>query len=284
MVEGVQTRVVGVPCAIFGNISHKFVESTVGFDTASKLYSQLIGNIMTDAASAVKYWYFMRLMGGDPSHLAVESALQTGPNSVLISEQFAKDNDSLLSIVDRLCDLITKRHDDGKDFGTVLIPDGLLSHLSHYNIIVEELNKAFSKCKSYKDIETLEHKLMSTEVGVEGILTPWSASVYNILPDFTKKQICLTRRITGKIAIDQIQTEKLIAYFVDLELKKRQKETGKKVTFSPVTHFFGYQGRGSMPSLFDCSLASTYGYTAGVLIQNNLTGVLTTARGLLSDP
>lgn len=284
LTEGVKTRVVGVPSTIFGNISHKFVETTVGFDTASKLYSQLIGNIMTDAASAVKYWYFMRLMGGDPSHLAAESALQTGPNSVLISEQSAKDHETLLAIVDRICDLITKRHDEGKDFGTILIPDGLLAHLSHYNTIVDELNKAFSECKSYEDIERLEHKLLHSEDGAESILTPWSASVYNILPDFTKKQLCITRKITGKIEMAQIQTEKLISYFVDAELKKRKKETGKKVPFSPVTHFFGYQGRGSMPTLFDCSLASTYGYTAGVLIQNNLTGVCTTARGLLSSP
>jgi 6-phosphofructokinase 1 len=178
--------------------------------------------------------------------------------------------------------LITKRHEEGKSFGTILIPDGLLAHLPHYAHLIEELNSVYSNCKSYEEIEELEHKLIHAEKVEEGILSPWSDSLYNVLPEFTKKQLCLTRRITGKIELAQVQTEKLISYFVEVELKRRKQETGKKVPFSPVTHFFGYQGRGSLPSLFDCSLASTYGYTAGVLIQNNLTGVCTTARGLTS--
>lgn len=239
---------------------------------------------MTDAASAVKYWYLMRLMGGDPSHLALESSLQTCPNMVIISEQCAKNQETLPAIVNRICDLITKRHEEGKSFGTILIPDGLLAHIPHYSHLIEELNKAYSDCKTYEEIENLENKLLNPEQGAEGILSPWSASVYNILPDFTKKQLCITRRITGKIELAQVQTEKLISYFIEKELKKRQKEGRGKVPFSPVTHFFGYQGRGSLPTQFDCSLASTYGFTAGVLIQNNLTGMCVTARGLLSDP
>lgn len=282
--EGVTTRVIGVPATIFGNVAHRYVEATVGFDSASKHYSQLIGNIMTDAASAVKYWYLMRLMGGDPSHLALESALQTGPNAVLISEQCAKDAETLPAIVSKLCDLITKRHEEGKNFGTILIPDGLLAHLSHYSILIEELNQAFAGCKSYEDIEQLEHRLLSPDNATEGILSPWSASVYNVLPEFTKKQLCIARKMHGSIELAQIQTEKLISYFIEVELKKRQKEGKKKVPFSPVTHFFGYQGRGSLPSMFDCCLSSTYGYTAGVLIQNNLTGMCVTARGLASHP
>jgi len=142
--KNVKTCVVGVPSTIFGNISGNYIEATVGFDTASKLYSQLIGNIMTDAASAVKYWYLMRLMGGDPSHLALESALQTGPNAVIISEESSRESETLYTIVNRLCDLIQKRHEEGKNFGTILIPDGLLAHISHYSFIIEELNKAFS--------------------------------------------------------------------------------------------------------------------------------------------
>lgn len=282
--EGVTTRVIGVPATLFGNISHKYVEATVGFDTASKHYSELIGNIMTDAASAVKYWYLMRLMGGEPSHLAVECSLQTGPNIVLISEQLAKDHETMPDIVNNICDIIEKRHKEGKDFGTLLIPDGLLAHLPHYNILIKELNDVYSECNSYEQIEKLENKLLHPEKGADGILTPWSASVYNVLPDFTKKQLCITRRITGKIELAQVQTEKLISYFIEVELKKREKAGRGKVPFSPVTHFFGYQGRGSLPSLFDCSLASTYGFSAGVFVQNNLTGVCVTARGLASDP
>lgn len=282
--EKVATRVICVPASIYGNVGHGYLESTVGFDSASKLYSQLIGNIMTDAASAVKYWYLMRLMGGDSSHLAVESALQTGPNLVLISEQSAKDGETLHGIVNRICDLITIRHDEGKDFGTILVPDGLLAHLSHYNLLIKELNDAFAKCKTFEEIEDLEHKLNRNEDNGEPILSPWSASVYNLLPDFIKKQLSITRKVYGSFNLSQIQIEKLISYLVDKELKKRRKEGKGKVPFSPVTHFFGYQGRGSTPSLFDSSLASTYGFTAGVLIQNHLTGMCVTARGLASDP
>lgn len=281
--EKVSTRVIGIPATLYGNVNHKYVETTVGFDTATKLYSQLIGNIMTDAASAVKYWYLIRLMGGDSSHLALESSLQTGPNTVLISEQCAKDAETLPAIVNRICDLITKRHEEGKNFGTLLIPDGLLAHLPHYNILIDELNQVYSNCKSYEEIEELEHKLLHSE-STEGILSPWSASVYNVLPDFTKKQICVTRKMQGNVELSHIQTEKMLSYFIEQELKKRQKEGQKKVPFSPVTHFFGYQGRGSMPSMFDNSLGSSYGYTAGVLIQHQLTGMCVTARGLVSDP
>lgn len=282
--EKIPTRIIGVPVTIYGNIGHGYVESSVGFDSASKLYSQLIGNMMTDAASAVKYWYLMRLMGGDPSHLAVESALQTGPNMVIISEQSAKDGETLHGIVNRICDLITLRHDEGKSFGTILIPDGLLAHLSHYNLLIQELNAGFAHCKTFEEIEELEHKLNTPEAASSEILSPWSLSVYNTLPDFIKKQLSITRIVHGSFELSQIQTEKLLSYLIEQELKSRRKAGKGKVPFSPVTHFFGYQGRGSLPSLFDCSLASTYGFTAGILIQNNLTGMCVTARGLASNP
>lgn len=279
----VPTRVVGVPATIYGNVAHQYIESTVGFDSASKLYSQLIGNIMTDGASAVKYWYLMRLMGGESSHLAVECALQTGPNAVIISEQCAKDGETLPDIVNRICDLITKRSEEGKNFGTILIPDGLLSHLPHYAHLMDELNNAFEECKDQSHIDDLEFKLLHGDKPEE-VLSPWSAAVYRTIPDFIKKNLFLTRQLQGNIELAHIHTEKLISDLISKELKKRQKKGLGKVPFSPVTHFFGYQGRGSTPTLFDCSLASTYGYTAGVLIQNRLTGVCVTARGLASHP
>ena len=282
--EKISTRVISIPATIYGNINHGYVEATVGFDSASKLYSQLIGNMMTDAASAVKYWYFMRLMGGDPSHLAVESSLQTGPNWVVVSEQCAKDSETLPALVCRIWDLITARYEEGKAFGTIIVPDGLLSHLSHYHLLIQELNNAFSSCKTYEEIEDLEHKLTQPDALSSKILSPWSLAVYQTLPDFIKKQLSISRKMSKKFDIYAIQTEKLLSYLVDEELKKRKKEGKGKVPFSPVTHFFGYQGRGSTPSLFDASLASTYGFTAGVLVQNGLTGLCVTARGLASDP
>ena len=282
--EKVPTRVICIPATIYGNANHGYVESTVGFDSASKLYSQLIGNMMTDAASAVKYWYFMRLMGRDPSHLTVESALQTGSNLVVVSEQCAKDAETLPALVMRICDLITARFEEGKAFGTILVPDGLLSHLSHYSLLIQELNNAFTSCKTYEEIKELEHKLTQSDAWSLKILSPWSLAVYQTLPDFIKKQLSISKKMIGRFDIYSIQTDRLLSFLVDEELKKRRKEGKGKVPFSLVSHFFGYQGRGSTPSLFDASLASAYGFTAGILIQNNLTGMWVTARGLSSDP
>jgi diphosphate--fructose-6-phosphate 1-phosphotransferase len=142
----VKTAVIAVPATIDGNVETKYSNLAIGFDTASKIYSQLIGNIMTDAASAIKYWYFIRLMGRDPSHLVLECSLQTHPNVVLISEDSAARGETLPEIVEMICDVICDRAAKGKNFGTILIPEGLLSHLPHYKQLIEELNEVFKGC------------------------------------------------------------------------------------------------------------------------------------------
>lgn len=142
-------------------MKHGFIEATVGFDTASKVFSQLIGNIFTDAASSVKYWYLIRVMGKDPSHLVLECALQTNPNIVIISEACADHGDTLPQIVSRICDLIEKRSEEGKNFGTILIPEGLLSQLAHYRSLINELNDAFTDCKTVKEVDEKNLKLLT---------------------------------------------------------------------------------------------------------------------------
>jgi len=145
MTQGLSTRVIVVPATVDGNIHHNYLEATVGFDTTSKIYSQLIGNMLTDSASATKYWYFIRLMGKEPSHLALECAHQTRPNIVIVSEEAQDRNYSLNDIVNLICDAICERAASGKNFGCVLIPEGLLEHVSTFKQLILELNRLFNK-------------------------------------------------------------------------------------------------------------------------------------------
>jgi diphosphate--fructose-6-phosphate 1-phosphotransferase len=144
LANGVDTRVVAIPATVDGNIRHNYVSSAIGFDTASKVYSQLVGNMLTDSASAIKYWYFIRLMGKDPSHLAVECAMQTHPNMVIVSEECAQRGETLYDIVNRICDLVVERSKRDKNYGCILIPEGLLNHVSAYKNLIDDLNRMFA--------------------------------------------------------------------------------------------------------------------------------------------
>lgn len=132
-----------MPCTVDGNIHHKYIQTSIGFDTASKVYSQLVGNMLTDSASAVKYWYFIRVMGKESSHLALECALKTSPNMVIVSEECSERRETISDIVNHICDVICERSDQGNNYGCVLIPEGLLSHLSAFDQLINEINKQF---------------------------------------------------------------------------------------------------------------------------------------------
>ena len=265
-------RVIVVPAAVDGDLQHNYLQTAIGFDTASKVYSQLIGNMLTDSASAIKYWYFIRLMGKDPSHLAVECALKTHPNYVVVSEECKDRNESVKDIVDNLCDIIQRRAEANQNYGCILIPEGLLKHVSTFYNLMIELNEMFGATKSDAEARELHAKL-NDDAESRKLLTPWSYSQFNGLPEFFKQQLLTEREYGGAAKLSQIETEKLMAYFVQKELEKRKKEGTYKGAFAPVTHFFGYQGRSGHPSAFDCSLGSTCGFAAGVLIEQNLTGL-----------
>jgi len=226
----VKTAIITVPASLDGNISHPLIEACVGFDTASKVYSQLIGNIMTDAASATKYWYLMRLMGSDPSHLVLECALQTHPNYVIISEECGMKGQNLDDIVKEICAIIIDRANQKKNFGTILIPEGLLSFLQQFNSLIDDLNKVFETNKS-KDFGI---QLFNDNELLKKHLTPWSTAVFLDLPDFIRKQLLTERETDGKVHISQIETERLLACKISKELEKR-----KVKGFSSITHFFG---------------------------------------------
>lgn len=217
--KAISTRVIAIPSTLDGNIRHGFFECSIGFDTATKVYSQLVGNMLSDSASAIKYWYFIRLMGKDPSHLALECALKTHPNIVIVSEESNFRGESLYDIVIRICEIIVIRAKEGKNFGTVLIPEGLLSHISAYKNLITELNVLFSQCENNKEKNELAEKLLE-EAFVKSKLTPWSYSLYNTLPDFMRLQIVTAQQIDGDVNMSQLETEKLIAHFVEEELKR----------------------------------------------------------------
>jgi len=280
--NGCKTSVVAVPATVDGNVHHHMLEASVGFDTATKLYSQLIGNTLIDCASAIKYWYFIKLMGRDPSHLVLECALQTHPNMVIISEELAAKGTTIHDLVQEIADLVVYRSRHGKNFGTILIPEGLLIHLPHTKYMIDELNTLFNKLDKAQHHE-IGQKIARDPEFAKTQLSAWTAGLFNSLPEFTKKQLVFEREAHGTVALTQIETERLLGYLVGEELKKRKEAKEYKGSFSWVPHFFGYQGRCAQPSKFDCDLGHTYGYIAGTLIQHGITGYCVTCRGLADE-
>jgi diphosphate--fructose-6-phosphate 1-phosphotransferase len=261
------TCVIGVPCGIDGSFKNQFVETTVGFDTACKVYSQLIGNIATDGNSAKKYYYFLRLMGNKPSHINLECALETHPNVTILSEEVAAKKMSLADVTKNIADTICKRADQGKNFGTVLLPEGLVAAIPEMSALIAEMNDLF------KDGINDEAELVAK-------LTPWAKALLDSLPPFIRSQLMLERESSGAVQLSQIEAERLLADLVKAELKVRKASGQYKGSFSAVCSFFGYQARCSMPSNFDCSYALSLGKCAAALVYGNKTGYLATITGL----
>ena len=274
-----KTRVIGVPLSVDNNISHSLFEIALGFDTASRVNAELVGNMMTDSASATKYYYFIRVMGRDPSHLALECALQTHPNILLVSEYHKNEGDTLVDIVRYISDVVQERARIGKSFGTVIIPEGLIQQLSHFRELISEINALMGK-KPRSEREALGKRIVKNPGLIDELFHHYSAPVLRNLPAWFQLQLLTRIDSNGQIQLSLIETERLLADLVSQELKERKKLGTFKASFAPVCHFFGYQGRCSFPSEFDCSLGSSYGGTAVALIRGGVTGYLTTARGL----
>jgi 6-phosphofructokinase 1 len=238
--------------------------------------------MMTDAASATKYWYFIRLMGRDPSHLVLETGLQTHPNFTVISERIAEEGETVDNIASSIADLVQKRAAANKFFGTVLVPEGLLVHLSHYRELINQINMLY-RGKSKEEIAELGSLLSENDSAVDEHLHSYSAPVLKRLPKYMRRQMLTRLDPDGNVSISNIETERFLADEVGKELARRKRQGTYSGSFAPVCHFFGYQGRSSTPSLFDCSLATTYGCTAAALIAEGFTGYMTTARGLTGE-
>ena len=266
--EGSSVGVIGVPKTIDGDMKNEQIETSFGFDTATKTYSELIGNIQRDASSAVKYWHFIKLMGRAASHVALECALQTQPNVCLISEEVKEKGTTLSEIVDYIADIVCKRAANGKNYGVVLIPEGLPEFISDIKSTIDEISDILGK-----DAAELENKSKSERlIYIENKLQGHSAEVFSSLPE-NDRLILTTRDNHGNVPLSQVETEKLLMALVGNKIKDL-KAQGKAegVKFSPLGHFFGYEGRCAAPSNFDADYCYALGYTAAQMARAGFTG------------
>lgn len=271
--KGASCIVCGCPKTIDGDLKNEYVETSFGFDTAVKTYSELIGNIMRDANSAQKYWHFIKLMGRSASHIGLEAALQTHPNICLISEEVKAKQMKLSQVIKHVADIVAERASQGKNFGVALIPEGLLEFIPDVGVLIAELSEAIAHHE--KEVEGL-----STAAKVEKICS-WvsaeSATVLKSLPAGIQAQLMLDRDSHGNVQVSLIETEKLIIEMVSKELKSRADFKGK---FAALNHFFGYEGRCAAPSNFDADYCYSLGYTASVLANNKMNGYMSSVRNL----
>lgn len=272
--KGIQ--VIGCPKTIDGDLKNEMIETSFGFDTACKVYSELIGNIQRDANSAKKYWHFIRLMGRSASHITLECALQSQPNICIVSEEVEAKNMTLSDVVNDIVNVIVHRADFGLNFGTILIPEGLIEFIPAMKTLISELNDLLAHNDEFNTLETDEEKRQY----VKGKLSPESAAVYRDLPKGIAKQLTLDRDPHGNVQVSLIETEKLLIEMVAKRLATLKAEGKYKGKFSSINHFFGYEGRCAIPSNFDADYTYSLGYTAAVLISEGKTGYMSSVRNL----
>jgi pyrophosphate--fructose-6-phosphate 1-phosphotransferase len=272
-------QVIGCPKTIDGDLKNGMIETSFGFDTACKVYSELIGNIQRDANSAKKYWHFIRLMGRSASHITLECALQSQPNICIISEEVEAKNMTLYDIVNNIVKTVVDRAKHGLNFGTVLIPEGLIEFIPAMKTLIAELNELLSDNEDFIALNTDEEK----REYVKGMLTPESTQVYRGLPKGIARQLTLDRDPHGNVQVSLIETEKLLIEMVAKRLAQLKAEGKYKGKFSAINHFFGYEGRCAIPSNFDADYTYTLGYTASILINEGKTGYMASVRNLTAS-
>lgn len=263
-------QVIGCPKTIDGDLKNEQIETSFGFDTACKTYAEVIGNIQRDANSARKYWHFIKLMGRSASHIALECALQTQPNITIISEEVEEKNMSLDNIVEYIAEIIAKRAAAGNNFGTILIPEGLIEFVPAIKKLIAELNDLLAVKKS--EVEGVSIAELRTWLSQN--LAADNAATFLSLPEAVGNQLALDRDPHGNVQVSLIETEKLLSEMVGEKLaawKQEGKFTGK---FSPLHHFFGYEGRCAAPSNYDADYCYALGASAGQLIANGKTGYM----------
>ena len=272
-------QVIGCPKTIDGDLKNDQIEISFGFDTATKTYAELIGNIQRDANSAKKYWHFIKIMGRSASHVALEAALQTQPNITLISEEVEEKKMSLEQIVNYITNIIVKRADVGKNFGIAIIPEGLIEFIPEMKSMISNLNDIMASLETDPDFVNATTIREKFDI-VENRLDPQNAKVYNSLPALIKGQLLADRDPHGNVQVSKIETEKLLIEMISTrldELKSQGEYIGK---FSPQSHFFGYEGRCAFPSNFDADYCYSLGFNAFALINFGMTGYLSSVRNL----
>lgn len=273
------TRIIGVPKTIDGDLKNAFIEISFGFDTASKIYSEMIGNLAKDSLSAKKYYFFVKMMGRSASHLTLETALQTHVNLALIGEEIAAQEKTLTDVVQSIADLICERAEKNKNFGIILIPEGLLEFIPECQIMIKELNRFLA-----------EKQLIASQLGqsdsaerlslLKQNLSPAAFDCFSRLPEEIQKQLLLDRDPHGNIQLSKIETERLLISLVEKELSLRQKQGTYSGKFNPQPLFCGYEGRSGFPSNFDCQYCYALGHMAALLILHGASGYMCCLKNL----
>lgn len=272
-------QVIGCPKTIDGDLKNEQIEISFGFDTATKTYAELIGNIERDANSAKKYWHFVKIMGRSASHVALEAALQTQPNITLISEEVQEKKMSLSSIIDYMTDIIVKRANAGKNFGIAVIPEGLIEFIPEMGSMISNLNDIMATLENDPDFVNATTIRDKFDI-VENRLEDENAKVYKSLPALIKGQLLADRDPHGNVQVSKIETEKLLIEMISTRLEELKEEGSFIGKFSAQSHFFGYEGRCAFPSNFDADYCYSLGYNAFALISFGMTGYLSSVRNL----
>ena len=270
-------QVIGVRKTIDGDLKNEMIEASFGFDTACKVYSELIGNIQRDANSAKKYWHFIKLMGRSASHIGLECALQTQPNITIISEEVEAKQQTLDDVVSYIANIVAKRAANGDNFGTVLIPEGLVEFIPAMKKLIAELNDFLAH--NEKEVNALEGNKEKREFVAKRIPDE-SRRVFVSLPNSIANQLMLDRDPHGNVQVSLIETEKLLIDMVKAKLKTMKKAGEFKGKFKGQPHFFGYEGRCAAPSNFDADYCYALGNTASLLIGEGKTGYMASVRNL----
>lgn len=271
-------QVIGCPKTIDGDLKNEDIECSFGFDTATKTYSEIIGNIERDANSAKKYWHFIKVMGRSASHVALECALKTQPNICLISEEVSEKKMSLSQIADYIADSVANRAAKGMNFGVAIIPEGVVEFVPEFSVLIHEINEllAGSKADAFNALPTWKEKYAFIENG----LSAKSMEVFAILPESIQQQLFLERDPHGNVQVSLIESEKLFSTLVKDKLEERKKAGTYNGKFNALHHFLGYEGRCAFPSNFDADYCYSLGYNAFMLIQYGYNGYLSKISNL----
>ncbi len=274
------TKVIGVPKTIDGDLKNEHVEISFGFDSACKVYAEMIGNIAHDAISARKYYHFVKLMGRSASHIALECALSVQPNLTFISEEIKQNERSLQQIVDEIADLVIKRAQQSKNYGVILIPEGLIEFIPEMKSLITSINQIIAGDEERFNQSDLENKRQTVSKHLEG----HNAEIFGQLPFGIQKQLLLDRDPHGNVQVSKIATEKLLLELVQTKIQEEAHQNGSKFSLHAVEHFFGYEGRSGFPSNFDCDYCYALGIASVLLIRQGLTGYMSAVKGLTKHP
>jgi len=269
--------VIGVPKTIDGDLKGEMIETSFGFDTATKTYAELIGNIERDADSAKKYWHFIKLMGRSASHICLECALRTHPNIAIISEEVAAEQMTLQEIVRMIASVVVSRSENNDNFGVVLVPEGLIEFIPEMKMLISELNDLLAEGQSY--YSTL-HTFEDQSEWVNQNLSRDASYAFSSLPNNIQRQLLMDRDPHGNVQVSRIETEKLLIEMVTDRLNQLKAEGKYSGEFGTQNHFLGYEGRSGFPSNFDADYCYALGYNACLLIANKLTGYISSITNL----